>query len=204
MSRLLLVRHGDTASNSRERFWGVTDVELSTAGISQAERLRDRLASEKIDAVYSSNLKRALVTAEIIASKHQLGVITCPELREINFGELEGLAFNEISQTYPELAQFWVRRNPKLKYPGGDSLEEFTSRVITFLPRLEKHATRETILIVAHSGVLRTLICQLLGLEMVQRWQFRTDLASLSIVETYPPEAILTRLNDLCHLEQMG
>ena len=90
MSRILLVRHGDTKSNSRQRFWGVTDVELSHDGLRQAERLRDYLAAKKIDAVYSSNLKRAQVTAEIIASRHQLDVVTCAELREVNFGELEG------------------------------------------------------------------------------------------------------------------
>ena len=201
MARLLLVRHGDTKLNSRKRFWGVTDVELSSAGIRQAERLRDYLASEKIGAVYSSNLKRALVTAEIVASGHQLGVIACGELREVNFGELEGLAFADIGQRYPELAESWVRRNPKLKYPGGDSLDEFSSRVGKFLSRLDNHAAEETILIVAHSGVLRTLICQLLGMELERRWQFRIDLGSLSVVETYSQEAILTRLNDVSYLD---
>ena len=201
MPRLLLVRHGDTKLNSRKRFWGVTDVELSSAGIRQAERLRDYLASEKIDAVYSSNLKRALVTAEIIASKHKLDVVICPELREIDFGEFEGLAFNEIGQRYPEFTKLWVKRSPKLKYPGGDSLEEFTNRVITFLSRLDKHTAEDTILIVAHSGVIRTLICQLTGIDLRKRWQFRTDLASLSIVETYSQGAIISLLNDTSHLK---
>ena len=178
----------------------MTDVELSAAGIEQAEQLRDHLADEKIATVYSSNLKRAKVTAEIVAARYGLEVILCPELREINFGELEGLAFNEMGQRYPELVEVWVRRDPKLKYPGGDSLEEFSNRVITFLTRLEKHTAEETILIVAHSGVLRTLMCQLLGIDLGRRWQFRTDLASLSILETYEPETILTRLNDVSHL----
>ena len=201
MSRLLLVRHGDTKSNSREVFWGATDVELSTAGVRQAERLRDRLALERISAIYSSDLKRAQLTAEIIGSKHARGVITCPELREIDFGELEGLAFDEIGKRYPEVSRLWVKRDPKLKYPGGDSLVEFSSRVITFLDRLEIHAAGEIILIVAHSGVLRTLICQLLNIGLERRWQFRIELASLSIVETYPREAVLILLNGLSHLE---
>ena len=97
MSRLLLVRHGDTKSNSAERFWGQTDVELSVTGIRQAEQLRDRLAPQRIDAICTSNLHRALVTAEIIASNHQLRTITCAELREINFGDIEGLTFKEVS-----------------------------------------------------------------------------------------------------------
>jgi len=195
------VRHGDTELNSRERFWGQTDVELSEAGLRQAERLRDRLAAERIDSVYSSDLKRALATAETIASRHGQQVIACPELREVNFGELEGLAFDEIGQRYPEFAKLWITRDPELKYPGGDSIKEFTARVITFLSRLDKHAVEETILIVAHSGVLRTLICQLAGIDLKKRWQFRTDLASLSIVETYPQGAIINLLNDTSHLK---
>jgi len=200
MARLLLVRHGDTELNSAERYWGQTDVELSAAGLSQAERLRNRLAIEKIAAVYSSDLRRASVIAETIASRHQLAVITCPELREINFGELEGLTFDEISQLYPEVTKLWVERSTKLKYPGGESLDEFSNRVSQFVGRLQKHGEEETILIVAHSGVLRNLICHLLGIDL-QHWrQFRLDLASLSILETYQRGAILSLLNDVSHL----
>jgi len=200
LSRLLLVRHGDTELNSAERYWGDSDVKLSDAGFGQAEKLRHRLAAEKIDAIYSSNLRRASETAQIIASGHQLDVITCAELREINFGKLEGLTFAEASQLYPEVSKLWMKRSPNLKYPGGESLSEFNKRVSKFLNRLKKHTPEETILIVAHSGVLRTLICQLLGLKLQHRWQIRLNLASLSILETYPQRAILNLLNDVSHL----
>ena len=200
MSRLLMVRHGDTELNSAERYWGQSDVKLSAAGLGQAEKLRDHLATEKIYAIYASNLRRALVTAETIASGHQLAVITCAELCEINFGELEGLTFEEISQLYPEVTRLWVERSPKLRFPGGESFDEFNKRVSKFLRRLEKHAVEETILIAAHSGVLRTLMCHLLGLELHRRWQIRLDLASLSILETQQQGAILTLLNSTSHL----
>ena len=200
MSRLFLVRHGDTELNSAERYWGRSDVKLSAAGLRQAEKLRDRLATEKIDAVYSSGMERALVTAEIIASSHQLAVITCAELREVNFGQLEGLTFGEISRLYPEVAKLWAERSPKLKYPGGESLVKFNNRVSKFLSRLDKHTVGETILIVAHAGVLRTLVCQLLGIDLRRRWQIRLDLASLSILETHQQGATLSLLNDVSHL----
>ena len=200
MSRLLLVRHGDTELNSAERYWGHTNVELSAAGLRQAERLCDRLATEKINAIYSSDLLRASVTAKIITSRHQLDVITCAELQEINFGDAEGLTFDEISRLYPEVTKLWTGRSLKLKYPGGESLDQFNSRISKFLDRLEKHAAEETILIVAHSGVLRTLVCQLLGIGLRYRWQFRLDFASLSIIETYPQGAVLSLLNDVSHL----
>lgn len=200
MSRLLLVRHGDTELNSAERFWGQTDVELSATGIKQAEKLRDRLAAQKIDVIYTSNLRRASVTAEIIASSHQLDIITCAELREINFGELEGLTFKEISQLYPELTKSWSNRSLTLKFPGGESADELNNRVSKFLRRLKKHTLEETILIVAHSGTLRLLVCNLLRIELRHRRQIRLDLASLSILETYPQGAILSLLNDVSHL----
>jgi len=203
LSRLLLVRHGDTELNSAERYWGQTDVKLNAAGLRQAERLRDRLAEEKIDAIYSSNLKRALVTAEIIASRYQLAVITCAELREIDFGHLEGLTFNEINQLYPEVAELRMKRSPKLKYPGGDSFIEFGKRVSKFLSRLEQHTAEETILIVAHSGVLRVLICRLLDMDLGRLWQFPLDLASLSILETNQQGGVLSLLNDVSHLAQV-
>jgi len=200
LSRLLLVRHGDTELNSRERYWGQTDIELSAAGLRQAEKLRDRLAAEKIDVIYSSGLQRASLTAKIIASRHQLDVITCAELRETNFGKIEGLTFDEVSRLYPELTELWVNWSLQLKFPDGESVDELNSRVSKFLDRLKKHAPDETILIVAHAGPLRLLVCRLLGIEL-QHWrQIRINLASLSIVETYPRGAVLSLLNDVSHL----
>ena len=201
MSRLLLVRHGDTALNSAERYWGQTDVELSAAGLRQAEKLRDRLAKQKLDVIYSSDLRRALATARTIASGQQLEVITCPELREINFGEFEGLTFEEISQLYPEMAELWANWSFQIKFPGGESVDQLNARVTKFLDRLKKHTPEQTVLVVAHSAPLRLIICHLLGIEL-RRWrQLRLALASLSILETYPQGAILNLLNDTAHLE---
>jgi len=201
MSRLLLVRHGETELNSAERYWGQSDVKLSPLGLRQAEKLRDRLATEKIDAVYSSDLQRALAMAKTIASRHQLDVITCAELREINFGKLEGLNFEEISQLFPEFAAKWkVQRNTNIEFPGGESLNQLHNRVSNFVGRLQKHKAGETVLIVAHTGVLLSLICQLMGVELKYIYRIRLDLASLSILETYSTGAILTLLNDVSHL----
>lgn len=200
MSRLLLVRHGNTKGNSAERFWGQTDVELSADGIRQAERLADRLAGEKIDAIYSSGLCRASATAEIIASRHHLEFTTCSELLEINFGKVEGMSFSEISQRYPQLVKAWPTRDPSFRFPEGESITDLDRRVVKFLSRLDKHTPQDTVLIVAHSGVLRLLLCHLLKIDIWHWRQLRTDLASLSIVETSSRGAILNLLNDISHL----
>ncbi len=202
MSRLLLVRHGETEQNNSNRYWGHSDIDLSDTGLRQAELLRDRLNSEKIDFIYTSDLKRAYKTAQIIAEKSDILVTTCPELREIDFGNIEGLTFNEINRLYPEVARMWIEQDPGLAYPGGESLAEFDERVQLFKKRLEIYTEEQTILIVTHSGVLSTLICQFLLLKPWQRWQFRFDLASLTIVETYAEGAILTLFNDVSHIKE--
>ena len=200
MPRLLLARHGNTKGNSAERFWGQTDVELSAEGTWQAERLAKRLAGEDIAAIYSSKLRRASATAGIIARHHQQQVIICPELLEINFGKVEGLSFNEIGERYPELVRDWPRRDPSFRFPEGESISDLDRRVVKFLSRLEKHAPEDTVLVVAHAGVLRLLICHLLPIDIRHWRQLRTDLASLSIVDTNSQGATLNLLNDTSHL----
>lgn len=200
MSRILLVRHGITRQHKHDRFWGKTDIALSNAGIRQAKKLRDRLAAEKIDAVYSSTLSRALATAEIIAAQHQSEITACDELCECNFGYAEGLTFAEISRLYPELAQAASRRDTFIQFPGGENFNELNDRVQQFLKRLHQHQPKETILIVAHGGPLQITICHLMGIDVAHWWQIRFDLASLSIIETYPQGAILSLLNDISHL----
>jgi len=169
-------------------------------GLRQAEQLRDRLATEKIDFVYTSEMRRAVLTARTIASLHCLQEAHCPELREIDFGQIEGLDFTEVQQQFPAIAKMWIERNPALCYPQGESLAQLDLRLAQFKNRLARHSEKETVMVVAHSGVLRTLICQLLGLETRNRWDFRIDLASLSIVETFAGAAILSLLNDTSHL----
>ncbi len=200
MSKLLLARHGDTRLNSARMFVGHTDAELSALGRRQVKRLRDRLAAERVDVIYSSDLKRAVATAETIASRHHLDVITCPELREINYGKVEGLTFEEIKRLYPEVAELCAEWNLQLEFPDGESFDEFKQRVSKFLDRLKQHTPEQTILIVAHGGPLRLMVCHLLGIELWHWRQIHIDLASLSIVDTYPEVAIISLLNDTSHL----
>jgi len=182
-------------------FVGQRDAELSALGLSQVKKLSDRLSAEKIDAIYSSDLRRAVLTAETIASKHSLDIITCPELREIDYGKFEGLTFEQITQLYPELAGLCVQWNLQLKFPDGESVEELRQRVNKFLERLKQHTTEQTILIAAHGGPLRLIICSLLGIDPRHWRQMHLDLASLSIVNLYPEIAILSLLNDTSHLK---
>jgi alpha-ribazole phosphatase len=201
MTRLLLIRHGAARLQESHRFWGSTDIELSDTGIRQAEQLRDRLSRYKIDVFYTSTLRRAIETAEIVAARHKLPVNRIEELCECNFGFVEGLTFGEIKKRYPELVRVMNGFDMIDRFPGGESLNELDARVTKFLERLKDPKPKETVAIVAHASPLQIMVCHLLGLETRHWLQMRMDHASLSILEIYPGSAILNLLNDTSHLK---
>jgi alpha-ribazole phosphatase len=200
LAKLLLVRHGQTKLHRADRFWGSTDIALSDTGIKQSEKLRDRLAREKISAVYTSMLSRARATTDIIVSHHKVNITACKELNECNFGYIEGLTFDEIQRLHPELAEDLLEWKT-VSFPGGESLYDLDRRVRGFLGRLDNHKEKETVLIVAHGGPLRLIICNLLGVGPEHWLKIRVEHASLSILETYPQGNVLTLLNDTSHLK---
>ena len=195
-----MVRHGKVAAD-KSRYWGHTDVPLSVEGLKQAENLRDCLAKEKIDAVYASDLKRALDTAAVIARPHGLPVVPCPELREINFGQCEGLTFDEVKSHYPGAERLWAAIDPESSFPGGESLKTLAKRVDRFAAKLRRHPA-DTVLVVAHGGPLRVLICRLRGLDLSCWQQIHIERASLSIMEIDDQGGILCFLNDVSHLQR--
>lgn len=175
---------------------------LSTGGIRQAEMLRQRVAKEKIVAVYSSDLSRALDTATIIAVPHGIPVVASQRLREMNFGQFEGMTFDEIKRRYPGAERFWSGANPESGFPGGESLKAMASRVERFVLRLSRHSPSDTVLVVAHGGSLRMLVCRMLGLHFSHWWRISVAHASLTILDSSPQGAVLRLLNDVSHLEQ--
>ena len=201
LSRLLLVRHGDIATDNTERFWGHTDIALNETGILQAERLAERLSKEPIDEIYTSDLSRAFQSAEIIASRYHLNITTSEKLREIHFGDIEGLTFEEVNRQYPELSKSWSDDDLHIRFPNGESFIELEERVSGFISEVNLHNRDCTILIVSHGGLLRMLICYVLGLNVKHWKQLCLDKASLSIVDTYPETALLSLLNDVSHLK---
>jgi broad specificity phosphatase PhoE len=203
VSRLLLVRHGVTEYNSSRRFLGHSDIGLSAIGHQQIERLGNYLKDERIDAVYASDLKRTMMSAEIITGKRDLDIMPCPELREVNYGVCEGLTFSEINHSYPDVAEKCINFTLELEFPEGEKFREFIVRSSTFLERLKKHKSGDTILIVSHNGPLKVLICRLLEISMEHWWQIGVDVASLNIMETRSRGAILTRLNDTSFLKDI-
>lgn len=201
MIHLLLVRHGMTSWNALGRLQGQSDIALNETGRRQSAALAARLANEPFDAIYASDLQRAWYTAQAIAAAHHRPVYPEPCLREIHFGEWEGLTYAEIQQRDPQAAAAWQEDLLGFAPPGGETLAQLTTRVQAFVEQMKREHAEQTILLVAHGGPLQVLLCLALGLPSSMYWQFHLAPASLSRLALYPQGAIVNLLNDPCHLD---
>lgn len=156
-TRLLVIRHGETAWNRATRIQGHTDIPLSPLGLAQAQRLAAALAEESLAAVYASDLSRARQTAEALASTHGLAVQVDAGLRERAFGHFEGLSWDEIAQNHPEDSVRWRKREPDFAVGGGESLNTFSARCLAAARRAAVAHPGQNIALVAHGGVLDCL-----------------------------------------------
>jgi alpha-ribazole phosphatase len=195
MTQIILARHGETEWNVSEVFRGRIDIELNETGRRQAELLAEYLSDLKIDAVYSSPLRRALKTAEIIASYHRLEAEIAPGLIDFDYGQWQGLTHQEVRDRYKELYSAWISHPQRLKMPAGESLDEVRKRVMTVVERVIAR-DKGRVVLVSHRVVIKVLICALLGLDNSHFWNIRQDTGGISIF-TYENEwFILTKHND--------
>ncbi len=199
MLHLMLVRHGETEWNVQRRYQGQTDIPLSAVGRRQAELVAERLVEQDVDAVYASDLSRAWETARIIAGNRNLEIFPEPRLRELKFGVLEGLTFDEVEAQYPEMIAAWLKdfnNTPE----GAETIDAFNARIISLLDDLKEKHDEQTVLLVGHGGSLSEILRVVLGLSREKRWYLEMENASLSEVSIAEKYVSLKRLNDTCHL----
>ena len=202
MLHLILVRHGETEWNAQRRYQGQADVPLSEFGTKQAELLTVRLADIKIDAIYASDLKRAWETANPISAKIGLDIFPEPRLRELIFGILEGLTFEEAEKQYPEMIAAWLEDFNNTP-DGAETIEQFNARVVSLLNDLKEKHDEQVVLLVGHGGSLSEIVRVVLGLSKEGRWYIQMENASLSEVLIADDYVALKRLNDTCHLTEL-
>ena len=201
ISIIYLVRHGETEWNQDARIQGKTDIPLNARGRQQAEALADRLADVPLEHIYTSDLSRARVTAELIAARQPraVPVVALPELRECDYGLWEGLTRPEVAGRFPGDWSNWQKRGGSGRPTGGEdiiALAERTGRVFD-----EAAGEGKTILISAHRGSLRAILCHALGIEQSFRDRFSIANCSISALECRPENRpLLLFLNDTCHL----
>lgn len=177
---VFLLRHGETHWNLEKRCQGLTDLELNETGLAQARRMARQLRQEKIHAVFSSHLKRARQTAQVIGSPHSLEVITDSDFRELDHGEFEGLTFNEIHASYGDFIQAWREKPAQLAIPGGESIADVDQRAWRGIERIKRHYLHKTVVIVSHQFPLVSILCRVTGTPLNEYRSFHMDPCELN------------------------
>jgi len=161
ITRILLIRHGETDWNASGRWQGMADIPLNKTGLEQAAALAEHLKERPISAVYTSDLQRASQTARLIADRHRLTIIEDQRLRESNLGEFQGLTLAEIMERYPKEALQMKQEYMAFIAPNGESRVAVQARVYAaFCDITAKHHPGEVV-IISHGGAIRTLLIKM-------------------------------------------
>jgi broad specificity phosphatase PhoE len=186
MTTVFLIRHGATVWSKEERFAGSTDVALSEEGRAQAKKLGERLAKEKIAAVYCSDLQRTVHTAEAVAGLHGLTPIRRSALREINHGHWEGMTHAEVERHFAAEYAAWDADPLLAEPPGGESGLAVMARCLPEFRGIVLAHPAETVAVISHKATNRLLLCNVLGIDpRLYRDRILQDTACLNILELF-------------------
>lgn len=200
MSIIYLVRHGQTIWNHDMRFQGTSDIELSDLGIKQAKMLAERFSDTKIDAIYSSNLNRAIDTAKIVAKTKKIDVIQKECLKEISFGDWEGLNKTQIDEKWPGALEKFFKDPIDCSIPNGENLLQVQKRTVDCLSGIIKENKARRILVVAHGAVIRVILADILQMNLSAIWNLRQENTAVNIINSYNDRKIVSLINDTSHL----
>ena len=202
--KLFIARHGETASNLVGRYMGHLDSPLTDRGLLQAEALAQRLAEQRLDIVYSSDLGRAQRTAEVVAAACGVDLCVDSELRERHMGVFQGLTPTEVSERYPDARKHWASGDLDYVIPGGESARQRTDRSVrVFTTIADRHAAGR-VAVVTHGGFLLGFFQHILGLAPGATWRFRRHNGSLSVFGYEEDRWHLETWNDTSHLSHLG
>ena len=178
--KLYFVRHGETDMNARNMFYGWYDADINEKGISQAEELREAFRDIHIDKIYSSDLTRALHTAQIIADGRPVEIV--PDLREMAYGIWENRTWESMTESDRELLKKWRYDWTNLEIPEGETFMGFYDRVTSGLDKIIKENKGKHVLIVSHNGALSAMHCHLTGAGPKGFWNFNSKQGHYSAV----------------------
>ena len=202
MAEIILARHGETVWNVEKIYRGRSDVVLDELGIKQAERLGEYLSNYVLEAIYSSPLKRALDTANIIARYQKIDVQIAEGLVDFDYGDWQRLPEREVKSLYSVLLNEWHNNPHKVRVPGGESLEDVRKRAVDVINDvLSNH--HESVVLVSHRVVNKVLICSLLGLDNSYFWNIKQDVGGITAFNYIDGRFVLTKHNDTSHLKEL-
>ncbi|MDP0488754.1 MAG: histidine phosphatase family protein [Fusobacterium sp. JB021] len=179
MSKIILIRHGETDMNKDNLYHGILDPELNNTGIKQAEKAYDIVKNLDYDKIFSSNLKRAYETAEILNYKN-LNIEISDKIRELNFGIFEGLSYNQISKKYPKELEIATKNWKTYDFKTGESPLVLQKRAVEFINSLDKNLNY---LIVTHWGIICTVLSYYFSGNLDAYWKFKVNNCGIIIIE---------------------
>lgn len=200
MTRIYLIRHGETEWNKTGRLQGHSNVLLSPEGIHQAQLLAEHMPFHTVDAVYSSDLSRAMETARILAAKFGLPVIQESGFREVNFGDWEGRNFSELATEVPDGFENFFTRPDRVHPPNGESFLEAQSRLINALDEVVAEHEDQSVVVVSHGAAIRLLMCAVLGMPIRKMWTISQFNMAVNILRVDDGNPTVELLNSTLHL----
>ncbi|RLJ70912.1 putative phosphoglycerate mutase [Hydrogenivirga caldilitoris] len=203
MLKLIIARHAESQWNPVGRYQGLLDPELTERGKAQAEALAYEFQKEKVSRIYSSPLKRTFQTAKIISDKLAVPLHREDRVIEIDHGNWSGMLVDEVKEKYPREFEMWLKEPHRVKFEGGESLEDVFRRVKDFLEYVRKEHEDETVIVVSHTVPIRCMYCALLDIDLSKFWSFGCDNASYSVVIMEDERNVLQKLNITCHLGEL-
>jgi len=183
MTRFWLIRHGEPAEEARHRCYGSLDIGLSETGRAQMAQVAVYLKCEPVAAIYTSPRSRALESARILGTVVSCSIEVVDDLREIDFGDFEGLAYDEIAARYPDLYRQWMETPTEIQFPNGESLSEMRGRVLRAFDTLLREREGQTVAIVSHGGVNRILLAWALQMPDSCIFRLAQDYAAINLLE---------------------
>ncbi|WP_426348592.1 alpha-ribazole phosphatase [Alloiococcus sp. CFN-8] len=183
--KLFFIRHGQTDWNLKGKIQGSSDIELNEIGVKQAEELSKKLLAENysFSKIYSSSLKRAAKTAEVLSENTNIEYVTLDGIKEMNFGLWEGLSWSEVKDKYPSEYEEWFIKRRYTKTPKGESYQDMLERVLMAIYNIINENS-ENVVIVTHSAVIMSIQCYLTSTSFDQMTKFKTDNGSVVEIDT--------------------
>ncbi len=201
MTRILLVRHGQTEWNHVERFRGRIDVPLNATGRWQARQTGQWIGKRwSVSAIYASPLSRAMDTAAAIARHDSLPVQPHADLVDFHFGDWQGKTPAEVQEQWPDLYAAWRTQPGSVQLPAGESLEDLRLRTARLLQEITTCHGQETVVLVGHTAVNRAILLNILRLQTNQFWQLAQSNCAINRIDWLDGQYLLVSMNETGHL----
>lgn len=204
MTRIFVVRHGETDGNQKKIYRGHWDLPLNKTGKAQVKKAGEALQSVRLDVIYTSPLLRAAQTAEAVAAKQDVEPEEDESLIDIDYGDWTKLPDAEVAEKFPDQYRQWKQSPETVLFPGGEGLPSVRARVEPALKMFVEQHPDQTIALASHRVPIKLLLCAALGLPDSAFWQIQIDTASISALDYVKGKFNLIFSNETCHLKSFG